>query len=202
MRHGLTTSGDEPGKAKLRGVLIDEFAPTWQFREVHRIAVLAPAETTLRAIHDVTAREIRLFRFLTWLRRMGKPGSESILNPPPDVPILQVALRNGFVSLGESSREIAIGTAVIRPPKTSQPATAADLKNASSPGWAKAVMNFRIDHAALAMCVVTTETRVYATDPTTERKFWYYWWTIRPGSGLIRRMWLRAIRRRAERIAS
>ena len=183
-------------------MLIDEFAPTWQFREVHRIAVLAPAQTTLRAIHDVTAREIKLFRLLTWIRRLGKPGRESILNAPPDVPILQVALRNGFVSLGETSREIAIGTAVVRPRNTSPPATPADFKNAVSPGWAKAVMNFRIDNAALAMCVVTTETRVFATDPNTERKFWYYWWTIRPGSGLIRRMWLRAIRRRAERIAS
>ena len=59
-------------------------------------------------------------------------------------------------------------------------------------------MNFRVDKAGLAMCVVTTETRVCATDPRTRRKFAMYWWTIYPGSALIRRMWLRAIRRRAE----
>ena len=63
-------------------------------------------------------------------------------------------------------------------------------------------MNFRVDHAALAMCVVSTETRVWAGDPRTQRNFALYWWTIRLGSGLIRRMWLRAIRRRAERIGS
>ena len=63
-------------------------------------------------------------------------------------------------------------------------------------------MDFRIEQAALAMCVVTTETRVFATDEATRKKFALYWWTIRLGSGLIRRMWLRAIRRRAERIGS
>ena len=42
------------------------------------------------------------------------------------------------------------------------------------------------------------ETRVHATDAPTKRKFAAYWRTIYPGSALIRVMWLRAIRRRAE----
>ncbi len=42
------------------------------------------------------------------------------------------------------------------------------------------------------------ETRVHATDDPTKRKFAAYWRTIYPGSALIRVMWLRAIRRRAE----
>ena len=54
----------------------------------------------------------------------------------------------------------------------------------------------------LAMCTVKTETRVWASDNESARKFARYWWTIRLGSGLIRRMWLRAIRRRAEKIGS
>jgi hypothetical protein len=63
-------------------------------------------------------------------------------------------------------------------------------------------MNFRVQESQLALCVVSTETRVWATDERTARTFALYWWTIRLGSGLIRRMWLRAIRRRAERIGS
>ncbi|MBV8202739.1 MAG: hypothetical protein JOZ15_19150, partial [Acidobacteria bacterium] len=47
-------------------------------------------------------------------------------------------------------------------------------------------------------CVVTTETRVNATDAATRRRFAAYWRVIYPGSSLIRSMWLRAIRRRAE----
>jgi hypothetical protein len=40
---------------------------------------------------------------------------------------------------------------------------------------------------------------VFATDPASCRRFAVYWRVIYPGSALIRRMWLRAIRLRAER---
>jgi hypothetical protein len=79
--------------------LIDNFAPAWQFREIHRIAVLAPAEAARRAIREVTAHEIRLFRALTWLRRWGRDIPPGILNPPGDQPILDVALRREFCCL-------------------------------------------------------------------------------------------------------
>lgn len=181
---------------------IDKFAPEWHFREVHRIGVLAPADAALRAIREVTAREIRLFRFLTWLRRVGRPGPESLLNPPPDKPILDVALSRGFLELQSSAREIVIGTLVIKPAGTKPPTSPDEFRTIHGAGYAKAAMNFRIDQSPLAMCVVTTETRVWTSDAATRRKFALYWWTIRLGSGLIRRMWLRAIRRRAERIGS
>lgn len=182
--------------------LIDKFAPESHFREVHRIAMLAPPDAALRAIREVTAREIRLFRFLTWLRRLGRPSPESILNPPPDEPILNIALRSGFLELANSPREIVIGRTVVSPAGSVPPSNSDEFLATISPGWAKAVMDFRITQSALAMCVVTTETRVWATDEKTRRRFGRYWWTIRLGSGLIRRMWLRAIRRRAEKIGS
>ncbi len=59
-------------------------------------------------------------------------------------------------------------------------------------------MNFLIEDAGLGACTVTTETRVYATDASTSRRFAGYWRVIYPGSALIRRMWLRAIKHRAE----
>lgn len=182
--------------------LIDNFAPAWQFREIHRIAVLAPAEAARRAIREVTAHEIRLFRALTWLRRWGRDIPPGILNPPGDQPILDVALRREFLLLAESPREIVIGRAVVAPRGTRRPANPDEFRTITAPGYAKAVMNFRVDPTSLALCVVLTETRVWASDPRTQRNFGFYWWTIRLGSGLIRRMWLRAIRRRAERIGS
>lgn len=185
-------------------MILDKFAPDWQFREVHRIAVLAPAEAARRAIREVTARDIRLFRLLTWLRRAGRPGpiGGSILNPPPDEPILKVALRSGFTQLANTENELVIGTFVISPRHAPRPETPDEFLAVTAAGHAKAVMNFRVQQSQLAMCVVSTETRVWATDDRTARKFAWYWWTIRLGSGLIRRMWLRAIRRRAERIGS
>jgi len=47
--------------------------------------------------------------------------------------------------------------------------------------------------------LLSTETRVYANDAASRRRFAVYWRLIYPGSALIRRMWLRAIARRAER---
>jgi hypothetical protein len=184
--------------------LLDKFAPAWQFREMHRIGVLAPAAAARRAVGEVTAREIRLFRFLTWLRRAGRAGPTggSILNPPPDEPILAVALRSGFTELANTASELVIGTCVISPRHMPRPTTPDEFLAISAPGYAKAVMNFRVLPSQLALCVVSTETRVWATDERTARKFAPYWWTIRLGSGLIRRMWLRAIRRRAERTGS
>jgi hypothetical protein len=65
-------------------------------------------------------------------------------------------------------------------------------------GFAVATMNFAIAPRDDGACDVTTETRVFATDPDARRRFGAYWRVIYPGSALIRRMWLRAIKVRAE----
>lgn len=67
-----------------------------------------------------------------------------------------------------------------------------------APGFALAAANFRVEDAGPGACTVSTETRIWATDASAERRFAHYWRVIYPGSALIRRMWLRAIRSRAE----
>ena len=77
-------------------------------------------------------------------------------------------------------------------------ATPEQFKALDAPGLAKAAMNFRLEDSGAGGCLLTTETRVYATDASARRRFTPYWRVIYPGSALIRRMWLRAIKRRAE----
>jgi hypothetical protein len=60
----------------------------------------------------------------------------------------------------------------------------------------KAVIDFRVGESSLS-----TETRVHVADPAARRKFRRYWRVIRPFSGLIRILFLRAARRRAEKAA-
>ena len=48
------------------------------------------------------------------------------------------------------------------------------------------------------MTRVITETRIFTPDADVKRKFGAYWLIVHPGSAFIRRMWLAAIRRRAE----
>jgi hypothetical protein len=183
---------------------LDQFAPVYQFSEFHSIRIAAPKEQVYRALKSVTAEEITGFRTLTWLRRFGRPGPESILNPPPHEPLLDVAARTSFLLLAEEpDREIVLGTLVAAPPgwRPSGKPTPDGFKalvTANRPGFAAAAMNFRIEDAGPAACTLTTETRVYATDASARRRFARYWRVIYPGSALIRRMWLRAIARRAE----
>ncbi len=188
---------------------LDAFLPEFQFAEFHERLVRATAERIDRAIRTVPAGEIRLFRPLTWIRNPRRPWSsshESILNPPSKVPILDVATRSGFVILSdEPGREIVLGTLVIRPPRAQlavpgDPAgTARRFTELSLPGYAKAVMNFRIEPRPDGSCRLTTETRIFATDPASARRFATYWRFILPGSSLLRVTWLGAIAARAER---
>jgi hypothetical protein len=63
----------------------------------------------------------------------------------------------------------------------------------AAPGYAKMALNFRFDGT-----VLSTETRVFLTDAAARRSFRRYWLVIRPFSGLTRRLWLRAVKHRAE----
>ena len=45
---------------------------------------------------------------------------------------------------------------------------------------------------------ISSVTRVYGNNAPIVRRFAVYWRLIHPGSDIIRRMWLRAIKRRAE----
>jgi hypothetical protein len=58
---------------------------------------------------------------------------------------------------------------------------------------ATAVADFRVAAGCLS-----TETRVHVPDPGARRKFRRYWLVVRPFSGLIRILLLRAAKRRAE----
>ena len=184
---------------------LDQFAPLYEFNEVHSIRVAASRDRVYRAIKMVTGDEIWLFRTLTWIRRGGRRGPESILNPAEHVPLLEVATRTAFMVLAEDSgREIVLGSAVMVPPgfRATRRLVPQDFKTIQQPGFAIATMNFLVEDDGPGTCIVTTETRVRVTDPFAKRRFAAYWRVIYPGSALIRRMWLRAIKQRAERSGS
>jgi len=190
---------------------LDQFMPAWQFSERHSIRIAGPKEKVYVALKQVTADEIHFFRTLIWIRRFGRPGPESILNPPPDTPLLQVATKTTFTVLSEEpNREFVFGTLIAAPRSwraggNKPPEGFKALAASDAPGFVLAAMNFHMEDcapsgaASLACTVLTTETRVYATDASSRRAFARYWRVIYPGSSLIRSMWLRAVKERAER---
>lgn len=180
---------------------LDEFAPIYQFSETASIPVRAPAERVYDAILTVTAAEVPMYRTLAWIRRGGAAGPESVLNPPDGVPLIRVATRTSFIPLAEiPGREFVMGAVVIAPQgvKLAARPTPQSFKALTRPGFAKAVMSFTIQPQGKGTCLLRTETRVHATDPASRDTFARYWRVIAPGSLLIRQMWLRAIKVRAE----
>jgi len=182
------------------GGALDEFVPSFQFVELHETRVRATPEAVYRAVRSITADEIRTFRTLTWIRSPRLPWRqerESIMDPRRD-PILDVATRSGFVWLADvPGREAAVGT-IVCCRRRSRPSSADQFRELTQPGLAKAGMTFRIEDVGGGECRVSTETRVFATDRVSRRRFGLYWGFIYPGSSLIRYGWLAAIKKRAE----
>ena len=153
--------------------------PGFQFSERHAIHVDAPPERVYAATRAVTAGDIRFFRTLTAIRRLGRPLRPGILHAPENEPILDLATRTSFRWLAnDPPRELVVGTRVARD--------------------TDATMNFRITPDGRGGSNVSTETRVHAATDSAARTFKVYWRVILPGSDIIRRSWLRAIKRRAE----
>lgn len=178
---------------------LDRFLPEWQFHESHGIGVEASPERVFEAIRSVRAGEVAFFRTLTAIRRGGRSSGESILDPAANRPLIDAALRGGFTLLADDApRELVVGMVVAGPPEARAIRECEQFLQALPPGSSIAAMNFRVVPDGSGRCVVTTETRVYSNSPAAARSFAMYWRTIYPGSALIRRMWLRAIRERAE----
>jgi hypothetical protein len=123
---------------------LDEFAPAWQFREFHTIAVAAPPARVFEAIEGVRADEIALFRTLIWIRRGGQPLPETIRNAEAHgESLIEVALATSFVRLArDAPRELVVGTVVGAPVGSRGRPTPEFLQQPLPPGFAVATMNF------------------------------------------------------------
>jgi hypothetical protein len=178
---------------------IDRFLPRWHFNEVHETTVHAPASRVMQAVHSVTPREIRFLRGLMAIRSLG------FFHRDPDEegrPMLEVARRGGFLVLEEDGeRELVLGVAgrFWRLTGTRvRLAGPAEFLAFDRAGCARAAVNFRLVDDGPGRTRVITETRILAVDDEARRKFGAYWRLIYPGSALIRRSWLAAIKARAE----
>jgi hypothetical protein len=76
--------------------------------------------------------------------------------------------------------------------------SAAHFAAGPPPGYALAGWNFVVVPEGAGGTELRTETRVWCA-PDARARFRVYWLLVRPGSGVIRRSMLRAIRREAER---
>ena len=123
-------------------------------------------------------------------KKPGPLAGRSFLDVTP-IPVLFSERPHVVISAGLSQAWRLLGGSA--PPHLD----AAALRAWSQPGWIKAGMEFRLEPVP-AGTLLSTETRVLATDPKTRRAFAAYWHVIRPGSSAIRREVLKVVARRAE----
>ncbi|MGW3204468.1 hypothetical protein [Streptomyces sp. NPDC001135] len=165
--------------------LIDRHMPEWHFRERHWVAVSAPREEVLRAAREITWREAPVARFfLAFTRNRLRPDGR----------VLDDFAMGGDTVLEESDDELLYGgigsqAGPVRPRRPMREV----LRDYAEPGCTKVVFNMRY-----ADGILSTETRVSATDERTRRSFGRYWHLIRIPSGIIRIALLSAVKRRVD----
>ena len=189
--------------------LLDHFVPTYAFNEVHSVVVHAPASRVFSAIKEVELQELPVFRMLFGLRALPRRlRGGSLPHFTPHEPLFRWACRSGFVLLAEAAEQELVFGAIGQPWRlvggaSAVPVNGQGFVDFTKPGYVRIAANFRLESAAGGRGLeLSTETRIWCPDPATKVRFAKYWRWVRPGSGLIRREWLRAIKRRAERTAA
>ena len=184
--------------------LIDGLAPRADFSEVHRIAIDAPREVVWRALWTADLDGAGIVKALLLLRSLPRlllrPREAAKLRWRLTLPIF--AGSPGFGLLAEEpGREVVIGVAgrFWQPAGGALPFEKRWFTEPLPAGTARAVANFSLRDDGAGGTILATETRVVCAAPAARRSFRRYWLLIRPWSGLIRRVMLRAVRRAATR---
>jgi membrane protein implicated in regulation of membrane protease activity len=148
---------------------------TYEFVTRHAVAADGDAATLDRALREVTFGEVPLVCALVFARGLGLPRRSQT--------VLEAMRRRATVLEDVPGEGIVLSV-------TGQ---FWRLRGRGSEPPATAVVEFRAADGAL-----TTETRIHVSDPVSRRRFARYWRVVRPFSGLIRVLVLRAAKRRAE----
>jgi hypothetical protein len=177
-------------------MLIDSFAPNPDAVETHSIVINASAKEVHSVLWTADLGGSLIIKFLMGLRSLPEIILRRGCLPPRKRAItLQTVIDSGFGILANQSEEIVLGVTgkFWRPTGNLSPFKREDFDRPVSPGLARGVWNFSVKEDSRGRTILSTETRVICGDDLSRRKFRVYWFFVRPFSGLIRRIMLRAV---------
>lgn len=172
----------------------------------HRI-VAAPPDRVLACVRDLDFLQVRtpLLDAAMWVRGLPARLRGDELPVPPSMRLgdafeagaMQLP---GWVVLGETDRELAIGAIgkVWQPDIEWLEPTPHDLASFRDPGWAKIAASFSVTAYGSGSTLLTYDCRVAGTDPGSTRRFRRYWGLIRPFVGHIFSATLATVAKQAE----
>lgn len=178
-------------------MLIDRFVRDPDAVETHRIEIDSAPPVVYAALWTADLGGSVVIRGLGALRSLPKRLFGK--GEPPKAPRalrLQALIDGGFGKLAEEEgRELVLGVSgrFWRPVDNLLPFREADFHGPVPEGTARAVWNFVVTATPGGGTVLSTETRVLCGDATSRLKFRAYWLLIRPFSGWIRIVMLRAV---------
>jgi hypothetical protein len=184
---------------------IDEFLPQYDFNEVHKVTVRASPGATFSAVKQLLPSELSPLVFIM-LNLRNLPAiltGKARQTKAEEKPFLTQLYEGGFIPLDETEDEIVFGLIgqfwkLTGDEQPSGVTGAQGFLAFNRADFAKVAANLYAQPAGKGT-LLSTETRIWAPDPQTRKKFAFYWRLISMGSGWIRVLWLRAIKRRAER---
>jgi hypothetical protein len=183
---------------------IDDFLPEYQAAEHHEARTRAPLARVVAAVREARLADMPAAVVLIRIRSLADGPLQRSELVPGDGSLLDIMLRpgSGFLVLDESDpRDRVYGMAGA--PWSSAPSP--DVRDAATfhafrePGNVRVAFDFQVVEEPGGVVRLSTETRILGTDQAAQRKFARYWRMVYPGSAIIRRVWLDAIVRRAER---
>lgn len=193
-------------------MLLDELMPQYHVVERHHTLVRAAPSVVYAAVREADLAGGPVTRLLFVLRALPAAGIGMLRSPRGTLAEwrerraqrgLRLAdfERAGFRIVSERApEEVVIGLLgrFWTPRGALRHDVSAETFRAGPPaGQALAGWNFSVHAGPDGLTELRTETRVRCA-PDAWPRFRLYWLIVRPGSGLIRRSMLRAIRRRAE----
>jgi hypothetical protein len=197
-----TATGDQSRPAMPLGaepLLIDQFMPDYDLAVVHSRVFRAQPEQCFNTVVNFDLLQLLAFRVLIGARGLpqrladlvGRRGDQAEASPSPTFRLRDLPSM-GWMLLGERPGAELVFGQVGKPWKPrggspTDPVAREAFAAFDQPGFAKLVESTRVDPYGERAAIVTTETRVWCTDPDSRRRFRRYWLLVGPCSHLLRR---------------
>lgn len=184
-------------------MLIESFIPNPDAIETHEIEIAASREAVYQALWATDLGGSPIIKSLMALRSLpGIVSHPKRLRHLPGQITLQTIIEGGFGQLAEApGKEVVLGVVgqFWRPTGNLLPFSKEMFRGPVQPGLARGVWNFSVHEVGEGLTVLSTETRVVCGDAASRLKFRAYWTVVRPFSGLIRVIMLRAVKKACAR---